>query len=276
MAMVNPGKAMKAAPSLADEVEAFRNDGFVVVRRAFTRDEMGIVREVIRRHERMTAHAQRARERSAGTIRPSFETLFVWNDTAGFDVFSKATRSCKVIDRLEAYFEDEIYVYHNKVVLKYPGVVGFSYHQDYAYWYNMGNLYPDMASVFIAVDPATRENGCLRMVRGSHRLGRQDHVERVPGSDSGVDPERLEQVLKVFPEEVVELDPGDMILFHGNTLHASDDNRSATSRIALIGCYNTRHNSPYKPAGGHPAYHPQERIREPITARDLDNLPAFA
>jgi ectoine hydroxylase-related dioxygenase (phytanoyl-CoA dioxygenase family) len=261
---------------MSAEVAQFWRQGYLVVRGAFEPREMDVIREVVRRNERMQAHAVRARERSTGPTRPSFETIFVWNDEGGSDVFSKATRSYKVVDRFEAIFGDEVYVYHNKVALKYPGIVGFSHHQDYAYWYRMGNLFPDMGTVFVAVDRATRKNGCLKVIAGSHRLGRLDHVERDGVSDSGVDPERLTQVLKVLPEETLEMEPGDMVLFHCNTLHASDDNRSDESRIALLGCYNTRHNSPYIPAGGHPSFFVQERIREPITAADLDALPSFA
>ena len=266
---------MEESRGLQEEVAQFWRQGYLVVRGAFAAAEMDILREVIRRHEAMSAHAERAKAVSAGPTRPSFETLFVWNDTAGDDVFSKATRSYKVVDRLEAIFEDEVYVYHNKVALKYPGVVGFSYHQDYAYWYQMGNIFPDMASVFIAVDRATRENGCLKVIAGSHKLGRLDHVERGSISDSGVDPERLEQVLKVLPEVELELEPGDMVLFHCNTLHASDDNHSGESRIALLGCFNTRHNTPYKSTYGHPGYHSQAKIRDAITRADLQNLPDF-
>jgi ectoine hydroxylase len=160
------------------------------------------------------------------------------------------------------------------VVLKYPGMVGFNHHQDYAYWYRMGNLFPDMASVFIAVDPATRENGCLKVIKGSHKLGRLDHVD-VENPDNGVDPKRLHEVTQLLPEMTLEIDPGDMILFHCNTLHASDDNRSKDSRIALIGCYNTRHNSPRGVVSAHPLFHTQQGIREPITPADMDKLPAF-
>ena len=33
-------------------------------------------------------------------------------------------------------------------------------------------LYPDFISLMLALDPCNRENGCLRVLRGSHRLGR--------------------------------------------------------------------------------------------------------
>jgi ectoine hydroxylase-related dioxygenase (phytanoyl-CoA dioxygenase family) len=174
---VAPARAT-GAHGYADETATFWKRGFVVVRGLFGREEMAVLKAIVTRHSGMQAHAARALERSQGTTRPSFETVYVWNDTAGRDAFAKATRSRRIIDRLEAYFGDEVYVYHNKVAQKYPGVVGFSHHQDYAYWYEMGNLFPDMATAFIALDRATTANGCLKLVEGSHRLGRLDHVQR--------------------------------------------------------------------------------------------------
>ena len=265
-----------SAHDLKREADAFWKRGFVVVRGVFAKEEMGVLKEIVSRHAGMRAHAARALERSAGATRPSFETVFVWNDTAGNDAFAKATRSHRIIDRLEAYFGDEVYVYHNKVALKYPGVVGFSHHQDYAYWYDMGNLYPDMATAFIAIDRATQANGCLKLIEGSHKLGRLNHVHRDGVSDSGVDVERLEQIVKVMPEVAIELDPGDIVIFHCNVLHASDDNHSDASRIGLLGCYNTRHNDPYKSAHGHPGYSPQVKLSDAITVADLHNLPDFS
>jgi ectoine hydroxylase-related dioxygenase (phytanoyl-CoA dioxygenase family) len=152
---------------LRDDAETFWKRGFVIVRGVFAKSEMAVLKDIITRHAGMQAHAARAKERSAGSTRPSFETVFVWNDTARTDAFAKATRSHKIIDRLEAIFGDEAYVYHNKVALKYPGVVGFSYHQDYWYWYQMGNLFPDMAAAMIAVDRHTQANGCLTLVEGT-------------------------------------------------------------------------------------------------------------
>ena len=51
----------------------------------------------------------------------------------------------------------------------------WEWHQDYGYWYNNGCLFPDLASCLIAVDRATRRNGCLQVLKGSHHLGRIDH-----------------------------------------------------------------------------------------------------
>jgi len=270
-----PRKALDPS-QLHAEVAGFWKRGFVIARGVFTSGEMAILKDIIARHADMQAFAQRAKERSAGKTRPSFETIFVWNDTARHDAFAKATRSSKIIDRLEAIFDDEVYVYHNKIALKYPGVVGFSHHQDYWYWYQMGNLFPDMATAMIAVDRHTQSNGCLRLVEGSHRLGRIEHVYRDGVSDSGVDPERLKQILKALPEVPIELEIGDVAIFHCNTIHSSSDNHSSESRIGLLGCYNTKHNDPYKTAHGHPGWQVQPKIDEAITEADRNNLPDFS
>ncbi len=262
-------------PAIQRDVEEFWRRGFVIVRGAFQASEMAVLKEIASGHAAIRTRATRAIEASAAGGKPSFETLFVWNDTAGNDAFAKATRSHRIIDRLEAIFEDKVYVYHNKLTLKYPGVVGFMYHQDYGYWYDMGNLRPDMATAFIAIDRATRENGCLKLVEGSHRLGRLNHYRREGWADTGVDPERLQEILQRLPEVSIELESGDAVIFHCNVLHGSDDNRSEHSRISLLGCYNTRRNDPYRCEFGHPGFQEQEKLVEPITLQDLGNIPDF-
>jgi hypothetical protein len=207
--------------------------------------------------------------------RAAFETIFVWNDVTGEDIFCKATRRDDVFSRLKIFFDDDVYLYHNKVALKYPGVEGFRYHQDYFYWYQMGNIYPDMATVQIALDPCTIENGCLNVIAGTHKLGRLDHTNLAQSSDSGVDEERLQEVLKRFQVVNVELEVGDAVLFHANLLHGSADNNSAESRVTLLGCYNTKHNNPYRTSSGHPYYSIQKPLFAEISTTDLMLMPDF-
>lgn len=257
------------------EFEKFWDKGYLIIRNAFEEEEMQIVKRVVASQDGMNQQVMNIQKRILAGERPSFETIFVWNDTAHEDIFSKAVRSHKIMDRLEWFYDDEIYVYHNKVALKYPAVVGFSYHQDYAYWYGMGNLYPDMAAAFIAVDESTRQNGCLKIIEGSHKVGRIDHVFRNGVSDSGVCPDRLAAILQRLPEVYVELNAGDVVVFHCNTLHGSEDNNSQSSRIALIGTYNTKHNDPFGAGHSHPQYHPQSKMYGRITEGDFDKLPDF-
>jgi ectoine hydroxylase len=260
---------------IEEDFKKFWADGYLIIPKMFSKQEMQILKDVIMANDLMNRQTKNIEQKMSQGKRPSFETIFVWNDTSGNDIFAKATRRSDIFNRLEYFFKDKIYVYHNKIALKYPGVVGFRYHQDYAYWYGMGNLYPNMATVLIAIDSTRKENGCLKILTGSHLMGRIDHVHYDGISDSGVSPDRLEVIQQRLPEVFVELDSGDIVMFHCNTLHGSDDNKSADSRIALLGCYNTKGNNPYETACGHPLYQHQERIDEKITEHDSLHLPDF-
>lgn len=257
-----------------DAASAFWRDGFVVLRGIFSREETRYLRTAIVQNPSMNAHAQAAKAKFEKGKYPSFETIFVWNDTSGLDIFAKFTRRRRIWEVLRWAFDDEVYVYHNKVAVKYPGMPGFKFHQDYAYWYSMGCLYPNMATCYIAVDPATTQNGCLRLIAGSHLLGRIDHVQYEGTSDSGVDEDRLWAIQKRLSTHVIPLEPGDCILFHCNTLHGSDPNLSDQSRLALLGCYNTKGNEPYIDHE-HPKFLQQEPVDDPVTEVDIERLPNF-
>ncbi len=91
---------------------------------------------------------------------------------------------------METLLCDEVYHYHHKMMFKEPRVGGaWAWHQDYGYWYDNGCLFPYLASCMIAVDRATKENGCLQVLSGSHHLGRINHVKI--GDQTGADPERV-------------------------------------------------------------------------------------
>jgi ectoine hydroxylase len=262
--------------TLAADSEFFWRHGYLIVRNAFSEEEMDIVRTAVRTNEEMQRRLAAIRAKTESGKHNAFETIFVWNDVSGDDLFAKLTRNYQIFERLEAFFDDRVYVYHNKVALKYPAVPGFQYHQDYFYWYSMGCLYPDMATASLAVDAANRQNGCLRVLDGSHKLGRIDHTFYEELEDSGVEPERLAVIKNRCKEVFVELDPGDFVIFHCNTLHGSDDNSSPLSRLALLGCYNTRHNDPYKPTSSHhPFFHEQEILTAKVTRADLARMPDF-
>ncbi|MDZ7604356.1 MAG: phytanoyl-CoA dioxygenase family protein [Cyclobacteriaceae bacterium] len=189
-----------------------------------------------------------------GTVR-----LSLWNHP-GDTIYGMFARCRRVVDTAEKILNDEVYRYHSKMILKDAKVGGaWAWHQDYGYWYQNGVLYPDLVSVFIAVDPSTKENGCLQVIKGSQLLGRVNHV--LTGDQSGADLERVEEVLKKLELVYVIMEPGDAGFFHANTLHRSDQNKSDHSRWSLICCYNAKHNDPYKEAH-HPRYTPLKKVND--------------
>ena len=92
------------------------------------------------------------------------------------------------------------------------------WHQDYGYWYQNGCLFPEMGSIFIPVDKCRKENACLQVLKGSHKMGRISHV--LAGDQAGADKERLELAFKKFEKVHVEMNPGDVLYFHCNLLHS--------------------------------------------------------
>ncbi len=69
------------------------------------------------------------------------------------------------------------------------------------------------------------------------------------------------------------MDPGDVLFFHSNLLHRSDQNRSEKPRWAMICCYNAARNDPYKEAH-HPRYTPLHKV--PDSAIKEAGLKRFA
>ena len=236
------------------EWNQFQRDGFVVVDGLLSLEEVRLLSDVARADKELAESAYGRKDAGGAVV-----TLSVRNELID-DYYSAIARSRRIVDRMTAYLGDEVYHYHHKLILKEPRVGGaWEWHQDYGYWYHNGCLYPDMASCLIAIDPASKENGCLQVLKGSHLLGRVDHGKT--GDQTGADLERVEAA-KLRCELIhVELNAGSAVLFHANLLHRSDQNYSERPRWALICCFNTRHNDPYKP-GRHPGYSPLSTLED--------------
>jgi hypothetical protein len=228
------------------QLQSYRQDGYFLARGLFERDEIERLLQFARSDNVLVAGAYGRRD-AAGQ-----ETKLALRNEAGDDLYGLFARSERIVDRMEQMLDGEAYLYHLKMMLKEPRVGGaWEWHQDYGYWYNFGCLYPLLASCLIAVTPATRANGCLQVLRGSHLLGRIDHGKT--GDQTGADMERVSAALERHELVYVEAQPGDALFFDCNLLHRSDQNRSDDARWSLICCYNAARNDPYKP-GKHAAY----------------------
>ncbi|MHB8522977.1 MAG: phytanoyl-CoA dioxygenase family protein [Limisphaerales bacterium] len=236
------------------QVAQFHHDGYVIVPALFDAEEAEILRKAAKADAAFKQHAYDLKDGDGGVAK-----LVLWNK-AGEDVYGTVARCPRVVDAMEQLLGDEVYHYHSKMSIKEPFTGGaWAWHQDYGYWYQNGCLFPDMASVMIAVDPNTRENGCLQVLKGSHLLGRIEHGRY--GDQTGADPERTDQAMKVMELVYGVMDPGDALFFHSNTLHRSDQNKSPYPRWSLLCCYNAKHNNPYK-ASHHPFYEPLVKVSD--------------
>jgi len=90
-----------------------------------------------------------------------------------------------------------------------------------------------LITVWTALDPATRENGCVEAIPGSHAGGLVN-----PEHGSGFLTE--EQAAELCtPDKTVylELEPGEAVLLHNWLMHSSDVNRTTVSRRGFSVCY---------------------------------------
>lgn len=107
------------------------------------------------------------------------------------------------------------------------------WHQDGAYW----KLTPMKAlSIWLAIDASTTENGCLRMIPGSHRLPLYKPRQRTDRPNmlfSEADRGLVSQWAEEHGIVDIELNPGDVSIHHPHLLHCSDPNTSAKRRCGL-------------------------------------------
>ena len=115
-----------------------------------------------------------------------------------------------------------------------------------------------MANVIVPLDNATKENGCLEVLRGSHHMGRIDH-DMTKGDQAWADQERMAWAEEEFDGFFCEMGPGDGLFFHCNLLHRSAANLSPHRRWTLIFCYNAARNNP-RVEHNHPFYTPLEKV----------------
>ena len=236
------------------ELAQYERDGYVLVKQLFDAEEMDVLLKFAKNDQALIAGAA-GRKDATGQV----TKLTLWNH-AGDDLYGMFSRSPRIVDRMEQILGGEVYHYHTKMMLKEPRVGGaWEWHQDYGYWYNNGCLFPLLASCLIAVDRATRENGCLQVLVGSHQMGRIEHGKT--GDQTGADMEMVGAAIERMPLVHVEASPGDALFFHCNLLHRSDQNRSENPRWSLICCYNAARNNPYKESR-HPRYTPLAKVSD--------------
>jgi hypothetical protein len=234
------------------EARQYHETGFLLVKGFYDAEEIGLLKRAAKEDRALDQHSFSRNDGEGGNVR-----LSLWNHP-GDTIYGMFARCQSIVDSATKLLKDEIYHYHSKMIMKDARVGGaWTWHQDYGYWYQNGVLSPNLTSVFIAVDPATVQNGCMQVIPYSHNLGRIEHV--LKGEQAGADMERVAEILKRLPLVYVEMEPGDALFFHSNLLHRSDQNTSENPRWSMICCYNAKSNDPYKESH-HPRYTPLEKV----------------
>ncbi len=130
-------------------------------------------------------------------------------------------------------------VHHNCLMTKHPGYSSATlWHRDIRYW---EFDHPELISVWLALGKEEAKNGALKMIPGSHNYSL---------SESRLDDELflrtdLTANRKLIDESVViELEPGDVVFFSCNVLHAAEKNLSDEIKFSLVTTYHAGGNKP--------------------------------
>lgn len=222
-----------------DEIAAFQRDGYFIAKGVFDAEETALLTSAMEADPKIRDHILIREDGEGGGTR-----IALWN-RAGDSVYGLAARSARLVDTVEALLGGPVYHYQSKLTAKEARTGGaWEWHQDYGYWYHNGCLFPHLVSCMIALDRTDRHNGCLQFVKGSHLMGRADHV-KLTDAQNEIDPKVVAAARARLETIYAEADPGDVVFFHCNTFHRSDQNRSDRRRWTMIVCYNRVDNDTY-------------------------------
>ena len=221
--------------------QSYNRDGYLLLKNFFSAEEIAKLYSTALEDDAMKKNALDLNDQTGKKTR-----LSLWF-TPGNDVFGYMTRSKRIIEAVEPLLDSDAPVchFHSKLMQKEPRVGGaWEWHQDYGYWYKNQFMFPDqLISVMIALTAANKENGCLQVIKGSHKLGRVNHG--FAGEQVGADMTFVNNALQTMELVYCELQPGDALIFHSNLLHRSEANLSDSPRWSVISCYCSQSNLAY-------------------------------
>lgn len=239
---------MKRDKLSSRQVDQYQLDGYLILKGFLNPDEVEKLYQVSVEDTAINKHAFNVDDSSGKRSK-----LSLWYKP-GDDVFGLLTRSQTMVEIVDQVLEGDAPVchFHSKLMQKEPEVGGaWEWHQDYGYWYKNEFLFPDqMMSVMVAVTEANKSNGCLQVIKGSHKMGRVEHG--FSGEQVGASQRFVDLALQNLELEYVELEAGDILLFHSNILHSSSANLSDRPRWSLISVYNRASNVGYSDSAPSP------------------------
>jgi ectoine hydroxylase-related dioxygenase (phytanoyl-CoA dioxygenase family) len=224
----------------AANIEDYHRDGYVIIRNFLKDEEIKKLYDIATGDDTLQKHAFDLNDQTGKKTK-----LTLWY-TPGNDAYGLLTKSNRMVVSADKLMdgESEVCHFHSKLMQKEPKVGGaWEWHQDYGYWYKNEFLFPDqMMSIMVAITDANKENGCLQVIKGSHKMGRIEHG--FSGEQVGASQHYVDLALKRMELVYVELKAGDALFFHSNTLHRSEANLSDRARWSLISVYNRSANVP--------------------------------
>ncbi|MEZ0327304.1 MAG: phytanoyl-CoA dioxygenase family protein [Fimbriimonas sp.] len=224
----------------ADAIEAYRRDGFLAVENVFNEAEVEEARAGLAHlvaggnpdyddvyYERFAA--ERLDELSAEERIDAVRKLAYYVEfDARLKALSHHRRILEVVSRLLGGHEP--WMFQDMGMLKPPGGREKPWHQDKAYF--DFPIDTPVVGVWVALDRVGRENGCMFVMKGAHRLGPVIHFNRRDWQICDADVRQLKSGSEL-PSVAVPLQPGGCLFFDGLLPHGTPTNQTNLRRRAL-------------------------------------------
>ncbi len=209
------------------ELHRFHRDGYIVVRQLCKRADMEVLQPKLDcLHEQMATNQPDNVNCSWEDPEKKNRIRQLMNSENVVDELDQILHSDAMLDIVEQLIGSNIVKFHSKLMMKAAEDGSFTpWHQDWGYW-QYKHREPKQVNCMLAIDPATKENGCIRFVRGSHKQGPIDHKDFQTHSFTI----GLEGGLDAYEADIVELAPGDAVFFGPLIIHGSAPNTSKQHR----------------------------------------------
>ena len=209
------------AESVEDVAEAFHRDGFCIAKGLYSAEEMLDWKTRIIGILEAGGHID---------TEPTSTGVHVFMADVLDPFFGERMKDACVVSIVNRIIGPNVEFLSVKSVYKNKFTrFGSPWHQDWYYWKGANKI-----SVWIALDDATPENGCLKMIAGSHF--RRFKVKQVR-AQNGFGWRIGNEEIAGLPETTLAVRRGDAVFFHDQTLHSSYPNTTGADRWSLISTY---------------------------------------
>lgn len=217
-----------------EQIGQYQRDGFVIVREALpqntveelrsTADQFAVTASSMAQSDSVLELDDVASVQGGSLIRR------IKSPHLHHEVFAQSLANPQLLDMAAQLIGPDIRWHHTKLNAKQPSGSGHvEWHTDWGYYPHTN---ADLLEIGIAVDPSTKENGCLWVLPGSHLGPALDHSEN--GRFVGAVPPGSFDLDATVP---LELEPGDISIHHVRLLHGSGPNRTQSQRRLLLQGY---------------------------------------
>ncbi|MCE7987012.1 MAG: phytanoyl-CoA dioxygenase family protein [Caldilinea sp. CFX5] len=214
-----------------EQVKFFRDEGYLVVENVFTTGEVAAFQHacdlISAQAAGLTASTDRLKMKVFEDSTKLVQQVGDPHEMSG--VWLDLVKDVRLLDMVEALLGPNLLVYYSQLMMKAPRQ-GFTapWHQDFAFFPHSS---AEILACTVAIDDATLENGCVRVIPGSHKLGLINHYDQ-NGVFTGIVQD--DHSFDARTEVALPATAGSVIFWHSLTLHASHPNRTEKPRRALV------------------------------------------